>query len=208
MVGEKQKELIVHETLLSERSDFFSAALKKEWEEGQQRRIPLPDDNPQVVSLYLHWLYYNKLFCRPPDEQSVEDGNEQSLLISLFVFGEKIQDGQLKDAVIDAIILSTNTPDKNGNRWYPTGAVNAAYKGTPANSPLRTLLVDMYVQHGTSKWIHNTTNTDFLLDVSRALLDTQRTEQYPDPTSAAVSSCQYHQHTTDDRCYAANNIVT
>jgi len=44
-VGEEASSLVVHERLLCEHSAFFRLAVKEEWREGQERRIPLPDDH-------------------------------------------------------------------------------------------------------------------------------------------------------------------
>jgi hypothetical protein len=151
-VGEEGVEYKVHETLLSERSEFFASASKAEWKEGQEHRIPLPDDTPSIVVLYVQWIYSGKILSRTTpveeegaDEQECKNESAFDLLISGFVFGEKIQDGNFKDAVIDALVHTVTTPNEKGVCWYPTKSwVDQAYVGTPEGSPIRRLLVDMY----------------------------------------------------------------
>jgi hypothetical protein len=76
------------------------------------------------------------------------------VLIGAFVFGEKVQDGDFKDAVIDALIHTIATPDEEGTFWYPTKQlVDRAYTGTPEGSPIRRLLVDMHAFHGKRCWL-------------------------------------------------------
>lgn len=48
-----------------------------------------------------------------------------------FIFGEKIQDEDFKDAIIDAITVPINDPGKDDLFRYPSGTtVERAYEGT------------------------------------------------------------------------------
>ena len=119
-MGEQEIEYKVHETLLSKRSEFFASASKEEWKEGQERRVPLPDDTPSVVDLYVQWIYTGGIVS--PDRPIEDDGEREEckngrhfdLLIGGFVFGEKVRDGEFKDAVLDALIHTVRTPDDEG----------------------------------------------------------------------------------------------
>ena len=61
VVGAEQKELLVHGTYLTRESEFFKAALKKEWVEGQTRHITLPEEDPKIMCHYLTYVYHQKL---------------------------------------------------------------------------------------------------------------------------------------------------
>lgn len=205
-MGERKDEYYVHESLLCKDSPFFTSASKKEWREGQERRIALPDDYSLVIDLYLQWVYSGKIFSRksPSEEQGeVEKVMEFSLLIGSFLFGEKVQNGDFKDAVIDALIHSVSKPDNKGNRRYPTeGTVDRAYQGTPEGSPLRRLLLDMHIIHGHGKWVEGQTNVEFLAALAGRLLDNKGMPEPQDPTKPNLSSCQYHHHEKEDECYS------
>lgn len=140
----------MYEVLLTKHSVFFESATKKEWKEGQERRVKLPDDTLSVVNLYAQWLYSDRILSRKsPDQADDQNMAELKLLIKAFIFGEKIQDGHFKDALIDALIHSVNTTNNDGKNWYPgSSLVNCAYEGTPEGSPLRKLLVDMHMFRG------------------------------------------------------------
>jgi hypothetical protein len=179
--------------LLCAASQFFASASKEEWKAGQKHRIPLPDDETSVVDLYVQWLYTRRIIIhkrsveegkdgkdekvvteeeqwRQKGEEGVEgdqeeckNGHEFDVLIGAFVFGEKVQDGDFKDAVVDALIYTVAAPDEKGVRWYPTAqSVDRAYTGTPEGSPIRRLLVDMYTFHGRKVWLDGQKNVDFL----------------------------------------------
>lgn len=213
-MGKEEVEYRAHEALLSEGSEFFASASKEEWKEGQEHRIPPPDDSPSVVDLYVQWTYAGRIISRKvraEEDSGTVDGrnaHEFDLLVGGFVFGEKVQDGDFKDAVIDALIHTIATPDDEGIRWYPTKKwVTMAYTGTPEGSPLRKFLVDMFTFNGEDKWLEGEDNVEFLVDVGQRLLAERkradRKKQQPqDPTGPKASSCQYHHHGQGDRCYS------
>jgi hypothetical protein len=94
VVGTDGCEFLVYQNRLYERSPYFAAATKEDWKEGQEHRIPLPDDNPSGVGLYIQWIYGGRIFSRPSERESeINDKpiyNETSLLVEGFIFGEKI----------------------------------------------------------------------------------------------------------------------
>lgn len=53
VVGEEQQEMIVHGTYLVRDSEFFAAAMKKEWPEGKSRRVELPEESPDTIGHYV-----------------------------------------------------------------------------------------------------------------------------------------------------------
>lgn len=114
-----------------------------------------------------------------------------------------IQDGDFKDAVIDALIASVATVGKEDKYWYPSGErADRVYNGTPPGSPLRRLLVDMHIHHGRRDWVQNGANPDFLTDLVRDLLDLCDVSNKGDPARPHISSCLYHHHGYDAQCYS------
>lgn len=176
--------------------------------------MPLPDDAPSVVDLYVQWVYGGKIYSQiysqtaPEDEGGDEEADERgetelNLLLDGFVFGEKVQDRGFRDAIVDALIHSVATPDANGVCWFPTnGSVDRLYKGTPEGSPMRRLLVDLHVFRGSSKWLEgDQNNAEFTVELARRLIDREGTQAHLDPTKPNLSSCRYHHHGKEDECY-------
>ena len=204
-VGEEKRKFVLHEELLCKHSLFFAAAAKKEWNEGQDRTVALADDNSEIFDLYVQWLYLSKILSRKPttNEDTKKGDRELEILVDAFIFGEKIQDGPFKDAIIDSMIMYTATPDRSGARWFPTkSTVDRAYEETPVGSPLRRLLVDFHVWHGSGRWVEGTKSVEFLNDLAKDLLDIQTMPSKPDPTGANINSCSYHHHSDDQSCYS------
>ena len=175
--------------------------MKEEWKESQERAVPLPDDDPKVVDLYTQWLYCRKVLSHDSTLISERNSGELDLLIDAFVFGEKIQDQLFRDTIIDALITYTNTPDKQGTSWFPTGdMVRRAYEGTPTGSPLRTLMVNLHNHRGTQKWIkdQNENSLEFLMDLVKIMFATRAAPSVPD--SLKVANCSYHVHMDGGLC--------
>lgn len=114
VAGVDEHELLVHQDILSKKCPYFTTAIKKEWKEGRERRFPLPVDSPAAVDLYVQWLYGSRIFSQKPLEELEEGYDELGVLIDSFIFGEKIQDDHLKDAVIYCLIVSVSTLGKEG----------------------------------------------------------------------------------------------
>lgn len=119
-----------------------------------------------------------------------------------FIFGEKVQNGDFRDAVIDALTKSFAVPDKKGKRWCPAAPwVDKAYAGTPEGSQLRKLLVAMYVNHGTRTWLHGTRNVDFLAYLATRLLDDRKALPRQNTTKLDPDPCWYHCHGDGEPCH-------
>lgn len=127
---------------------------------------------------------------------------EINLLVGAFVFGEKVQDGRFKDAVIDATIKSTLSPDEDDVKWFPgVTAINRAYAGTPTGSPLRRLMVDFWTYRGTDTWDRSGLNADFLTDLVGEIFAQREPPFGLHAIDGKASTCSYHQHGNDRTCY-------
>jgi hypothetical protein len=117
LVGPSEEKFVVHEDILCNGSPFFASACKEEWKHGREDCIPLPDDDPSFVDLYLQRAYSGRILSRQSaDGGGPGNGEEFDLLIDGFVFGEKVQNGDFIDAVVDTLVKSFAVPDKKGQR--------------------------------------------------------------------------------------------
>ncbi|KAI7722659.1 hypothetical protein KC353_g306 [Hortaea werneckii] len=194
--GEEEMKYEVHEALLPERSQFFASATKEVWKEGREHRVPFSDDAPSVVDLYVQRKCSERIIClRGPAEEREEDkrsknAHEFELQISGFVFGEKVQDNDFKDAIIDALVHTVATQDEVGTRWDQTGKrTSQADSGTPEGPPICRLPVDLYVFHGGLSFIHPdlTLTPCAILMADRALIQ----ERYAPDQFRALVTCLF-----------------
>ena len=63
IVGKAERKFYVHETLICSKSEFFAKALNKVWIEKQQRRVVMPEDDPELFLGYLNWVYTGTIPC-------------------------------------------------------------------------------------------------------------------------------------------------
>ena len=124
------------------------------------------------MDVYIKWLYTAKVFSR----QMEDPGSKiYEALSELYVLGEVLIDSQFQNRIIDAFIaLSRERDDAGRQSWPGVDGASTIYNNTPASSPMRRLLVDFYVQYGTSSSTYEEDKEgmghDFLIDLSMELL--------------------------------------
>lgn len=160
--------------LLTNRSAFFKAALKDWWKEGADRSIKLPEDEPDIFSLYLYLVYGQDLPLKSLSEDKLKEvyeediggsaveaengaqaddccdpvtlqfGTESYVLCKLYVFAEKLQDSKAKNKIMDTLVDRIEQ-DVTISYFPNPRAIKVVYDGTPSGSLARRLMVDLYV---------------------------------------------------------------
>jgi hypothetical protein len=69
--------------------------------------------------------------------------------------------------------------------------VDKACNGTPEGSPLRKLLVAIYVARRSRKWLQGVANVDFLADLAGGLLDERKAPAYLNRTKLDLKGCWF-----------------
>lgn len=201
MVGDQHEVFGVHERLIRAYSPFFDKAMSGNWQESSRRAVELPDDEPTIFQLYIHWLYYETLpvFCNEPGLS----GNAEYLeLIKAYILGDKLMDSKFQDAVIDAIIEKSVSKASDGASWYPVGeALEYTYNNTNGSALIRKLLVDMYVIYGHGNWLHDwgeaaSIPQPFLSELASRLLDLDRRDVVS-RLKMKIEASNYHIHGSD-----------
>jgi len=182
----------VHETLLRRQSKFFQSALSGDWLESKTRTIELPEQTPAAFDLYFGWLYNRKIHSKKQDNY---EGHEAELLqvAEAYCLAEMIGDGDFADAVMDTLLVCAaeyNTcPFKHANNLY---------EKLSQGSPLRRLVLEMWVYERRSKWRDTAMNLseEVLRDIVLAIVEMKG----PTTVEAATAPykngdrCAYHQH--------------
>ncbi|PYH44033.1 BTB/POZ domain-containing protein, partial [Aspergillus saccharolyticus JOP 1030-1] len=170
LVGKEKQALTVHECLARASSPFIDRALTAAWAEHRNRTIRLPDDEHEIVVLYVHWLYCGKLPVIS-DAYKVE----YTQLVKAYILGDKLLSTEFQHSVIGALI-ERRTTFIGGRRCAPTAETVAyAYCHTIPTSPLRQLLVDIRVNStNPTEWLSENRSllpADFLVDLAIKLFD-------------------------------------
>ncbi|KAL6709565.1 hypothetical protein ACN47E_001500 [Coniothyrium glycines] len=183
--GSSTETFDVHENLLTSRSPFFKAALSGQWRESIDRMIRLPEDEPDVVRQYLHFLSTADLGTKSHTDSGRYHVLEECVgLVRLYVLAEKLQDTATKNRVMEEMVM-IHRLHKNGRiPGQSYFVIHLIYAGTPPGSPMRRLIVNIFTERATTKWLPSdelTLPPEFLLELTRGLLD--RRAKPVDPTS-------------------------
>jgi len=184
------KRFTVHEDIVKASSEFVRLALRGEWKEASTRRVSLPDDEPDVFSVYQQWLYNGLIhtilgFVLEPDD-------EYELLVKAYIFGEKIVDVAFKNSVVDAITEKVNQFGLN------TRLTSLVFDDTAPASPLRRLWLDVYYHLGKVEWLEpsfagDAISAEFMIEFSRYQMQKRTSPSSSDMLDLSVG-CTYHEH--------------
>lgn len=205
LVGKLSPEkFAIHESIIKPRSEFVRLALRGEWKEANDRTIPLPDDEPQVFSLYQEWLYSGLIYTRP-SQLLPKDDDEFALLTQAFILGDKLMDLDFKDSIVDAI-----TEKLRKEQTFDTSLTNLVWENTPDGSPLRRLWMDVYFYFGSAEWLDSKlmgepVSSEFMVDFSRYQMQ-NRTGFGSLGKDAMFFQCTYHEHGLRP-CYRSKHMM-
>jgi hypothetical protein len=136
IVGIEREYFYVHQNRLEAASVWFTKALSNGLEETTTRQIMLPEDDPEIVHLFVQWLYN-------PDPIFSAFINEHFLqLAQLFEFAERLLIWRLKNYIVWQLFdlrTKSHTP--------PLPTIEFAFDRLPDESPFRKLLVAWYCWH-------------------------------------------------------------
>lgn len=134
----------MHKDAICPRSGFFVAAVSERWRNGSKKPIELPADDPAIFSIYLQCVYQEKVIAGYEWQklyEAVERNEMWRTVCALYSMANKFQDQQTCNLVIDEIL---DTSEQLGRIPDPE-TIAFAFEITPADSPLRKLLVDFYL---------------------------------------------------------------
>jgi hypothetical protein len=55
--GDDKHDFTVHEDVICGCSEFFRKAMNGKWKESEERVVPLPQEDPEIFSMYLQACY-------------------------------------------------------------------------------------------------------------------------------------------------------
>jgi hypothetical protein len=170
VVGEKDRQFVMHKSALTARSQFFKNAMGGRWQEAHDGLVKLPEDDGDAFALYEQLVYTGKVPAFDDSEETERKHSnyghnwvtcvsthckpEWENLCRLYVLAEKLQDVAAKNATTDAMIEKVQRKARiKGARsglteCLPTPrAIDIMYEGTPGFCPGRQVLVHMFVMY-------------------------------------------------------------
>jgi hypothetical protein len=195
-VGANKCNFTVHRDLLNFYSSYFQSALGGSCKESEENLIILPEDDPDVFELFVHWLYAQRF--RQTDVTGLKTSRNMA---RLYVFADMRGVLGLKDIVITGFVqhLKKGTlPVKHSLlREIPY-----IYANTAEKSLLRKLVVD-YIAYDTAQEIKlggfkEYLTAEFLLEVTLKMKESPKLLHAP----YKINTCTYHEHETGPPCDA------
>lgn len=212
VVGLENKCFYVHASALTATSDFFKSALKKEWNTTDDRSIDLNNETPDQFNTYVQWLYSGEVSAGRTSEASKDIKseifviNQYITLATLYVLGERLNDTTFQDSVINAMVFNLREKTETNRTICPASLViNTIYDNTTRKSPVRRLLVDIYVRYGNESFevSDEVVNHEFLSELSHALVKDRVLLHKDEKNYNALICgipCGYHNHDKDRPC--------
>ncbi|CAO2651947.1 Nn.00g002300.m01.CDS01 [Neocucurbitaria sp. VM-36] len=149
-VEPNQTDFTVHEALIRKSSPFFQACLSRPWRMPQERVVRLLRCRPAAFTIYVQWLYTNRLHAFPVNPSGADA--ESTNLVYGCDLGYYLQDGNYQDTIIDAMILWKKKVETADRSKFISSWAETIYKVTTTSSPFRKLLVDMIVWDTSHDW--------------------------------------------------------
>ena len=203
------KTFNIHADLLCAHSEFFAAALNKDWKETDERSVELAEDSVEAFELWASYLY-GTLLSESEDQTWDTLGthlakHEQactqhhSLLLDAYILGDKMGDFDFTDCMIDELVLFSKDAS-----WYPAVYALKIFENTTETCPLRKFLVDMYTFTAHKDWLDYDVPNEVWADVAKALILEKGRQRIPSTSDAPYSKdpCAYHHHVSrKTACY-------
>jgi hypothetical protein len=213
---EPQRSFKVHIDVINDHTDYFRSHMNFDRTlngDGSTADaacvISLSDHDPEAFALWRTWIYTGKLAILPetpfPPESVDERTAHYSILAHAYVLGDYLVDVAFMNAIADVYVLNARGID-NTRALYPSNEeIGVLYDGTSPDSPIRKLLVDIWMYRGKVEWLEKETEEgilprEFLVEVVRELLKLKKLKegetmsrpwkmthrQYHDPREAAA----------------------
>ncbi|KAL4904479.1 hypothetical protein BDW74DRAFT_179053 [Aspergillus multicolor] len=141
--------------------------------EAKERIVELPEQDPDVFALFVHWLYF-KTIPVAHDNMGAEEDVEYMELAKAYVLGDMLVSPAFKNVAIDIMVEKSLAPKMNGSLYYPKiKVIQYIHSNTLNGSKIRRLLVDLYLEHGMKDWLRGETDIPpaFLLALVEDCLD-------------------------------------
>lgn len=133
IVGEKEDSFLVHRDRLFSTSSWFQTTLNSGLKETALQQISLPKDDPEVVEIFLQWLYGgSSALCEKTFMQ----------LARLYEFANRLFISELKNSIIRTLYKL-----RKQDQILPTALIEYVYEHVPEKSPFRKLLIAWFTWH-------------------------------------------------------------
>jgi hypothetical protein len=131
--------------LISHYSPFLKAACSRDFKEGQENRINLPEDDAAVFALFVEWMYYDDYTTIPPAFTPPDVARKTNVNAECWVLGDKLLCTEFKKFAMNR--LYSEHTGVIVNRAVTIADVRYACENSSARSKLREMYVALVATH-------------------------------------------------------------
>ena len=149
-VGENKAKFFVYREQLCEVSLFFKTAFNSVFKEGVNQRMHLPEDDVDIVDIFIDWLYTGHYELPDAAEAPGSDGaNDLSQPLALLLFSEKYSLPRLEKHVLKKILALAKVKEIGSLKFDP---IKLVYENTRRGAPIRKLMSDWWANDVKDSW--------------------------------------------------------
>jgi hypothetical protein len=143
LVGPDERGFILHQDLVCTKSKFFRAACSKQWLEGQEKVVRLPEAKVAAFQMFCHWVYFDDIAkpTRTGTSDEIDVNVEQKSLVELYLLGDTLDDVSLRNRTKSMLLTSMHDLET----LVGSAIVRLVWTSTPPGSLLRKMIVDVTV---------------------------------------------------------------
>ncbi|KAF2444321.1 hypothetical protein P171DRAFT_485776 [Karstenula rhodostoma CBS 690.94] len=181
-----QRTFKIHIDVLNDHTSYFRShlnfdrAISGSDAPPEPPTISLSDHDPDAFALWRTWIYTGKLAILPdpplaPDSSLDERTAHYAVLAHAYILGDYLVDVPFMNAVADVYVLNARGIDGSRALYPSNEEIGVLYDGTSPDSPIRKLLVDIWMYRGKVEWLETEAEDgvlprEFLVEVVRELL--------------------------------------
>ncbi|KAK4960285.1 hypothetical protein LTR10_003179 [Elasticomyces elasticus] len=148
LVGLTEEVFLIHRPILCSSSGYFTARLKPEWSRQSSDEVRLPDADHSAFNIYVNWLYMRGITRSSLDDDDEDAQSEEWLnLADAFVLGDALVDSEFQASVLETLRFMSGSRQRKSFWAVATEVVAVIYDGTPTGSPIREVLLDLFLLH-------------------------------------------------------------
>lgn len=149
VVGANKTIFHVHEDTLYTASPVFKAAFESKFKEGTDRTMEMPDEDLDLVEMFVSWLYRNTLHDNLFELSGPDPEQRMMQTARLFVFADKYDLEALRLGICEKIFdLAANKENK-----VPSFAVlEYVYSNTQRKAIIRQIIADWFAWTDIRRW--------------------------------------------------------
>ena len=210
IVGQEEKEFMVHENVICGASEFFKVACSRPWKESTERKVRLPEQPSDSFTMFLHWLYNGELELWEDGEieqttEAITGGEVQYVdpamarAIKCFILGDVLRSAKFCNSIIDATMRVL----RDAKVLPPPNILRMYWSMLPQKSTMSRLLVDEMAARANENVLALAADrlpADFILQLALAGARDRRL-RLEERKPHYRWKCFYHEHGDEkDRC--------